>query len=328
MAVFGTMPDGQEVVGVHLQAGGLSARILTHGARLQSLNLIGLDHSLVIGAPTLEPYLGPMAYYGAMVGRFANRIGNARFSIDGTTYQTTPNFLDRHTLHGGSLGLHGRIWDIVDQSDQHVTLTIDLPDGDEGFPGHMHIETRYEIEAASSLRITTTATTDRATPCSIANHAFFRLGDGDIRQQMLTINAAHYLPVDDELIPTGDVASVGGTAFDFRQPRRIGGHRYDHNFCLRDGRGPLRPAAVLKAPDADIALHVSTTEPGLQFYDGENTQFAVDEAGRSLPAFAGLALEAQAWPDAPNRPNFPDAILRPGEVYRSETLFQIRRSIP
>jgi aldose 1-epimerase len=328
LAVFGTMPDGQEVVGVRIQAGDLSVRILTHGARLQSLNLVGVDHSLVIGASTLEPYLGPMAYYGAMVGRFANRIGNARFSIDGTTYQTTPNFLDRHTLHGGNLGLHGHIWNIADQSDRHVTLAIDLPDGDEGFPGLMHVQTRYEIEAPSSLRITTTATTDRATPCSIANHAFFRLGDGDIRQQMLTINAAQYLPVDDELIPTGEVASVDGTAFDFRQPRRIGEHRYDHNFCLRDGRGPLRPAAMLEAPDARIALHVSTTEPGLQFYDGENTQFAVDDAGRSLPAFAGLALEAQAWPDAPNRPNFPDAILRPRGIYRSEKLFEIRRSTP
>ncbi|VVT09207.1 Aldose 1-epimerase [Rhizobium sp. EC-SD404] len=325
MAVFGTMPDGQEVVGLDIQAGALKARILTHGARLQSLEMVGLDQSLVIGAPTLEPYLGSMAYFGAMVGRFANRIGNARFSIDGAPFATTPNFLDRHTLHGGSTGLHARIWNLADHSDRHVTLTIELPDGDEGFPGKMHIDTRYEVEAPSSLRVTTTARTNRATPCSITNHAYFRLGKGDIRQQMLTINAAHYLPVDADLIPTGDIAPVERTAFDFRQPRRIGEHRYDHNFCLGEHPAPLRLAAILEDPVAGIALHVSTTEPGLQFYDGENTQFSVDEAGTSLPSFAGLALETQAWPDAPNRPNFPDAILRPGDVYKNETHFEFRR---
>lgn len=274
----------------------------------------------MLGTSSIEPYLGDMAYYGALVGRFSNRIGNAGFSIKGEQFETTPNFRGRHTLHGGHDGLHGRLWQIADTGADHVVFTLVSPDGEEGFPGRLEATARYEI-VSTALVVTVEARTDRPTPCSIASHAYFRLGGGDVRTHRLSIQADSYLPVDDDLIPQGPPASVEGTAFDFRTLREIGHTRYDHNFCLSDARGPCRPVAMLQTADGTMAMTVSTTEPGLQLYDGENTALAVDEPGRAFPAFAGLCLEAQAWPDAPNRPDFPDSILRPGQVYRSETRY-------
>ncbi len=317
---FGELPDGHGVERVRIGSGAMRAELLTYGARVTSLTLDGHAGSLVLGTSRIEPYLRDMAYYGALVGRFANRIGNAAFSIDGNRFDTTPNFRRRHTLHGGHDGLHGRLWQIADAGADHVVFTLVSPDGEEGFPGRLDVTARYEI-VSTALVVTVEARSDRPTPCSIASHAYFWLGGGDVRTHRLSIAADRYLPVDDDLIPLGPPTSVAATVFDFRGKREIGHTRYDHNFCLSDGRVACRPVAILESADGAMAMTVSTTEPGLQLYDGANTALAVDEYGRALPPFAGLCLEAQAWPDAPNRPDFPDSILRPKQVYRSETRY-------
>lgn len=317
---FGDLPDGRAVERVRIGSGAMRAEFLTYGARLKSLHLDGHARSLVLGTSSIEPYLQAMAYYGALVGRFSNRIGTAGFPIDGKRFHTTPNFRGRHTLHGGHDGLHGRLWQIADAGADHVVFALVSPDGDEGFPGRLEVTARYEI-VVTALVVIVEARSDRPTPCSIASHAYFSLGGDDVRAHRLSIEADRYLPVDEDLIPEGQPVSVEGTAFDFRTPREIGGTRYDHNFCLSDARVQCRPIAMVQSADGATSMMVSTTEPGLQLYDGENTALAVDEDGCALPTFAGLCLEAQAWPDAPNRPEFPDSILRPGQVYRSETRY-------
>lgn len=318
---FGELPDGRSVERVRIGSGAMRAEFLTYGARVKSLHLDGHARSLVLGTSRIEPYLKHMAYYGALVGRFANRIGNAGFSIDGERFDTTRNFRGGHTLHGGHDGLHGRLWQIADAGTDHVVFTLLSPDGEEGFPGRLDVTARYEI-VSTALVVTVEARADRPTPCSIASHAYFCLGGDDVRTHRLSIRADRYLPVDDDLIPKGAPATVDATPFDFRTLREIGQTRYDHNFCLSDARVSCRPVAMLQSADGTMMMTVATTEPGLQFYDGENTSLAVDENGRAFPGFAGLCLEAQAWPDAPNRPDFPDSILRPGQLYLSETRYE------
>ena len=318
---FGHLPDGREVQALTLTGGGLTARVLTLGAIVQDLRLDGVDHPLVLGFDSLAPYLGAGRYVGALVGRFANRIGGARFVLDGREYRTDPNFMGRHTLHGGTDGTHAQLWRIAARRPDAVLLVLDLPDGQMGFPGNLRIEARISL-AARALRLSLQAETDAPTPCSLSHHGFFNLdGGGDIRGHRLEIAASQYLPVDAERIPTGQVTPVAGTAFDFRQPRLIGPGGYDHNFCLSDGPRPLRDIARLTGCHG-IAMTVSTTACGLQFYDGAGMRELDGRDGRRYGPFAGLALETQAWPDAPNRPHFPDPILRPGQLWATETHYR------
>ena len=314
---FGRLPDGQEVTAVSIKGGGLTARILTHGARVQDLRRAGEDRSLVIGASRLEPYLDGMRYFGALVGRFANRIAGASFDLEGTHYALDRNWLGKHTLHGGDGGTDQLLWTIADTGADRVRMRLCLGDGDMGFPGTLEVSVLYLLEDGA-LKMEVTAETDQATPCSFAHHGYFRLRDGDAREGELQVRAARILEVDADLIPVSPVP-VDITRYDFREMKRIGTVPLDHNFCL-DGTG-LRPVAAYHA--GGRTLQVETDQPGLQVFDGSNTVGTELEDGTTLPAHAGIALETQAWPDAPNRPDFPPAILHPGETYRHRAIYRI-----
>lgn len=329
---FGATADGRQVDRIVLQGGGLTAFVLTHGARLQDLRLDGVPYPLVLGAPDLAPYLSHMRSFGAMVGRFANRIGDARFEIDGAAYHTDRNYLAKHTLHGGSGGAGTAVWDIGDVDADRVTLTLRLPDGHMGFPGELSVKVAYALPDDGALHIEISATADAATVCNFAHHSYFNLdGKPHVAAHELEVDAETYLPVDAELIPTGEIAPVAGTRFDFRARRPIGAQDYDCNFCLSRGPRPIRRAARLSGPRSGLTLTVETDAPGLQVYNAahlpEDRQAGIDGLeGRRYGKYAGLALETQTWPDAPNHPGFPSAVLRPGETYRHTVRYAFGRA--
>lgn len=317
----GTLPDGRQVRAILLRAGRLRARVLTLGAIVQDLRLQGYRHPLVLGAPDPAPYLTTHRYIGAIVGRFANRIGNARFTIAGQTFHTDANFLGRHTLHGGADGPDLMLWSIREQRANSATLMLNLADGHMGFPGNLAITAQIALQD-DALQIGLSATTDAATPCSLTHHGYFDLdGLGDIRGHHLQIMADHMLSLDADQIPTGQIAPIAGTDFDFRKGRVLGNTALDHNFCLSSAPQPLRPVAMLQGQNG-LRMQVETTACGLQVYDGAHFGMLPGLDNRVYHAHAGLALETQHWPDAPNQPGFPDAILRPGQTYRSETRYR------
>ncbi|SFJ33456.1 aldose epimerase family protein [Jannaschia pohangensis] len=301
---------------------GLTATFTEWGAALVDLRLDGVGHPLVLGLAVLGDYAaGHSSYMGATAGRVANRIGNARFTLDGVEHRTDPNFLGRHTLHGGSAGIGKRVWDVLERGSDHIRFGIDLDDGEMGFPGAMRIEALFTCAPGACLRVEYTATCEAPTLCNIAHHSYWNLsGSADVSDHYLTVAADCYVPVDDDLIPTG-VADVAGTEFDFRAGRSLpGAGLLDHNLCLSDARGPLRDVAVLHAPGLSMAI--ATTEPGLQVYDGAKLNTPVPGLdGRRYGPHAGVALEPQVWPDAPNHDDFPDCGLRPGETYHQITTF-------
>lgn len=331
MSGFGALPTGEIVERVEIAAHGLTARFLTLGAILQDLRLDGLPHPLVLGFDRLEGYLAhPDLYFGAMVGRYANRIGGARAPVGGQIVQLDANFRGKHLLHGGAAGSSRRNWRIRAVAADRVSLTDRLPDGHMGFPGNLEVEVGFSIAPGPVLRIDVRATGDAETLCNFAHHSYFNLsGRPTIAGHRLRVAADSYLPVDDDLIPTGERRPVTGTPFDLRRGVTLmqealipGGPAggFDHNFCLSDARGPIRPVAWLTGPDGGLTLTVETTEPGLQVYDGAMIAAGIPGLdGRPLAPHAGLALEPQLWPDAPNHPGFPPALLRPGEVYEQHT---------
>lgn len=331
---FGALPDGTAVDAVTIAGGDLTATILTYGAVIQDVRLKGVPQPLVLGYDTIEGYLRNPNYFGAVAGRFANRIAGGRFTIDGQSFQVSPNEAPNH-LHGGFKGFGTRVWKLLRSDASSVTLGITGADGDEGYPGKIEVELTYSIEAPGTLRTSITATTNKPTPVNLAQHSYFNLdGAGTIRDHVLTILAETYLPIDAGKIPTGEFRPVAGTPFDFRAGRRVGeGHdgvvdSYDHNFVVtREKTDAPHPIARLVSPKSGVALDVASTEPGVQFYGGQMTK-AQDPglSGEIYGANSGLCLEAQLFPDAPNQKDFPDAILRPGETYRQETLFSFSRA--
>lgn len=316
-----TLPDGRKVDRLTLQGGGLTAQLLTLGATLQDLRMEGVDHPLILGCPDPADYLDGGLYMGAIVGRTANRIGGARFVLDGREYRTDPNFRARHTLHGGSRGTHWHLWTIEEVRDDRATLSLTLPDGDMGFPGTLGIRADIALRD-QALILDLRAEADAPTPCNLAFHGYVNLdGGGDVRGHRLRVAADRYLPVDGDLIPLGDTAPVQGTRFDFRQGRTIAPGEYDHNLCLSDG--PVAPRVVAELTGrSGIRMQVATDQPGLQVYDGAHFCGLAGLEGRRYGPFAGVALETQGWPDAPNRPGFPDSILRPGQVYRHHAAYR------
>ncbi|WEF24172.1 aldose epimerase family protein [Paracoccus sp. S3-43] len=319
-----TLPDGRRVDRLTLTGGGLTAQLLTLGATVQDLRMEGVDHPLVLGCPVPADYLGDGLYLGAIVGRFANRIGGACFTLDGREYRTDPNFRGRHTLHGGSRGTNWHIWTVADAREDRATLTLTLPDGEMGFPGAMAIRADIAL-GDGALIVDLSATTDAPTPCNLAHHGYFTLDDsGDVRSHRLRIAADRFLPVDGDLIPLPGTAPVQGTRFDFRQGRAIAPGEYDHNFCLSDGPVPPRIVGELTG-QTGLRMRIETDQPGLQVYDGAHFDGLPGLDGRRYGRFAGVALETQGWPDAPNRPDFPDAILRPGQTYRHHTAYRFSR---
>ncbi|NRG18276.1 galactose mutarotase [Rhizobiales bacterium] len=333
--LFGETASGETVERVTLKGGGLSAKVITWGAVVQDLRLEGHDAPLVLGFDRFEDYPAHSPYFGAIAGRYANRIRDGRFFIDGIKWQTDTNFLGKHLLHGGAEGIGKRVWSIAALGDDFVTLTLCDPDGAMGFPGNLDITCTYRLADAGRLVVELDAQTDAPTLCNLAHHSYFNLddgGEGDCLDHKVMIEAEAYLPVDSELIPTGDVLVVGGSPFDFRETRAIRSlaegrtFAYDHNFCLFADRAGLRRAAKVEGARSGVAMEVWTTEPGLQFYSGEKVARPIPGLeGRYYGAYAGFAMEPQVWPDAPNHRHFPQAILRPGEKYRqiSEYRFEL-----
>lgn len=326
---FGTLPDGTPVDAVTISHGELTATILTYGAVIQDVRLKGVPYPLVLGFDSVERYVRNPNYFGAVAGRFANRIAGGRFSIDGQSFQLSQNEMPNH-LHGGTNGFGTRVWSVLRSDESSVTLGIVSEDGDNGYPGTLSVELTYSVEGTSTLRTSIKATTDKPTIVNLAQHSYFNLdGAGTIRGHVLTIPAETYLPVDEGKIPTGEFRRVEGTRFDFRSGRAIGeGHfgvvdSYDHNFVVTTAKtGMLHPLASLASPTSGVTLDISSTEPGVQFYGGQ--MIAAREAGLNgeiYGANSGLCLEPQLFPDAPNQGAFPNAVLRPGETYSQETLF-------
>ena len=322
-SVFGTTHAGTPVERLTIRKDGLEAHVLTLGAILQDLRISGVAHSLTLGSNDLAAYQGPMAYFGAVVGPVANRIAGASAVIDGQRHHFAANEGGRTTLHGGPMGTHALIWEPTHHDEASLTLRLSMPDGLGGFPGRRILTARFTVLDDLTLELVLNADTDAPTWMNLANHSFWNLDGGSTsNHHELQITAERYLPVDDARIPT-KAEAVEGTNFDFRKPTALSsrsGESYDHCFCLCDDRVPIRKVATLTG-ESGIRMEIETTEPGLQVYDGARLDTAPHHgfSGTSYGARSGIALEAQGWPDAPNRPDFPSIRLDPAEVYEHVT---------
>jgi aldose 1-epimerase len=332
--VFGTTPDGHAVHRFTISGGGLTARVLTWGAVIQDLRLAGHDAPLVLGFERFEDYPPHSPYFGSIAGRYANRIRDGRFTIDGQRHEADRNFLSKHLLHGGSAGFGRKVWTAQETGADFVTLALSSADGDMGFPGSIDVTCTYRLKPAGTLSVELSAEADASTLCNLAHHSYFNLddgGSGDILDHRMMIAAGAYLPVDEELIPTGVVQPVEGTPFDFRAARPVrhaaSGEQtvYDHNFCIAAARGPMRQHIWVQGAKSGVEMEVWSTEPGVQFYAGHKVgRDATGLDGRRYKNWAGFCLEPQVWPDSPNRPYFPQAVLRPGETYQQATEYRFR----
>jgi aldose 1-epimerase len=322
-------------------ANGLEMRVTNYGGTITSLKVpdrSGHVDDIVLGFDTIDGYLKDPPYFGALIGRYGNRIAKGQFTLDGQTYQLATNNGPNH-LHGGVKGFDKVLWNAMpaDGADGvSVTLTRTSPDGEEGYPGNLQVSVRYMLTDKNELAIDYRATTDKPTPVNLTQHSYFNLAadGGDILGHELMLNANRYTPVDDTLIPTGELAAVEGTPFDFRKATAIGarintdnlqlknGKGYDHNWVLnRTGTGLERAATVFE-PKSGRTLEVATTEPGVQLYSGNFLDGTITgKGGRVYKLRSGLCLETQHFPDSPNHPNFPSTILKPGQTYASRTVF-------
>lgn len=306
MREFGMTQRGEKVHAIDLSAHGLSATVLTLGGILQGLRLDGTAHSMTLGRDTVADYDGAYAYFGALVGPVANRLRDATARIGDKTHRFEKNENGKTLLHGGSTGLHSKIWHIDEDVPESVFLSVDLPDGEGGMPGNRRITARYEITGPGTLRLTVTSRTDTETLINVAHHGYWNLDGSDcVAGHELRITADHYLPADKDTLPTGVIRPVAGGDFDFRdgKPFAPGQPELDHNFCLSRARTALRDVLWLKG-QSGRQMVMATTEPGVQVFDHRNMD----------PLYHGLAIEAQAWPDAPNCPGFPAITLGPGET--------------
>lgn len=279
---------------------------------------------VVLGLDTLEDYLAQDKYLGALIGRYANRIGGSRFSLEGIEYPLRANDGSNH-LHGGPEGFDKQLWQIKSLTDSSLCLTLTSPDGQEGYPGELTAEVTYTLQDRS-LELRYTASSTRTTLCNLTNHAYFNLSghrSGPISGQHFQLLASRYTPVDSSLIPTGALAPVEGTGMDLRALQPLGERTYDHNWAVSDWDGSLRPAARAWSPDTGISLEVLTTLPGVQFYTG-NFLDGCPRGKEGAPYAKGWAfcLETQYFPDSPNHPAFPSAALAPGAVYESRTVYR------
>ena len=306
-----------------IEAGRLSAAILPYGATLQALWLEGHDHSLVLGFDTELDYRTQGHFVGATVGRFANRIGKARFALHGKLHTLAANEGD-NILHGGVDGFHVQAWNVLACGDDFVTLGHDSPAGAMGFPGALAAQCRYRIRDGKTLEITYRCRADETTICSLSNHSYFNLSDGGLTAidgHRIMIAADHVTPTDGWDIPTGAVATCRGSEFDFRLARGIGAQPCDINFCLSDHRRGVELAAELTG--RHVSMTLETTEPGLQFYTGDYLEgLPIGSGGMAYRRRSGLCLEPQIWPDAPNHEHFPSAVLQAGEVVEQCTRYR------
>ena len=348
MESFGSTPEGLPVdLYVLRNSSGLVVKVATYGGVIQQILAPDRDGNLadiVLGFETLEGYLaGNPWYFGAIIGRYANRIARGTFVLGGETHVVSQNE-GRNSLHGGRVGFDKRVWlGSVIGSDRHavgVALRCTSPDGEMGYPGTLSVLVTYSLGDNDSLRIDYRATTDRETVVNLTNHTLWNLageGSGTVDDHVLTLDADRYTPVDEELIPTGEIASVAGTPLAFTQPTPVGEHRRDHfpqieiaggfdfNYVInRSVPGSFVRAADVYEPSSGRAVTVFTTEPGIQLYSGQHLDgSSVGKSGRSYQAWDGVALETQHFPDSPNRPEFPSTVLRPGGVFSSSTLWRL-----
>jgi aldose 1-epimerase len=356
---FGTLPDGSAVDKYTLSnARGMSVSILTYGGIIQSLTVPdrrGREANVTLGFADLAGYLSPAyvksnPYFGAIIGRYGNRIGGAKFSLDGKTFTLDPNN-NGNTLHGGTTGFDKVLWNAEEVAPSDGTVGLELsrlskagegcanpPTACTGFPGNLKVSVLFTLDNQNRLRFDYSATTDAPTVVNLTNHSYWNLageGSGTIENHLLRINADRFTPVDAGLIPTGELRSVDGTPFDFRSFHTIGerlrendeqlvlGRGYDHNFVLNgSGGGDLNQAARLVDPSSGRVLTILTTEPGLQFYSGnflDGTLYGT--SGHQYRQGDGLALETQHFPDSPNKPQFPSTRLDPGQTYSTSTVY-------
>ena len=319
---------------------GASVAIASWGGTVVSIKVpdkTGALGDVVLGFDTLAPYLQTHPYFGVLVGRYGNRIGNARFTLDGKTYTLAKNN-GEHSLHGGRKGFDKHEWKVREMAGSAIELMHVSDDGDEGFPGTLTATVVYTWTDDNELRIDYTATTDKPTVLNLTNHSYFNLSGAaapTILDHQLELLADRFTPVDKGLIPTGELRSVAGTPFDFRKPRRIGdaidapdeqikfGGGYDHNFVLNGKTGALRRVARVSEGTSGRWMEVQTTEPGVQFYTGNFLDGSLKgKGGRTYGKRSGFCLETQHFPDSPNKPEFPSVVLRPGETYKTTTVYR------
>lgn len=331
--IFGTLESGETVRRVTITGGGLTVSVITYGAVIQDVRLDGYAPSLVLGFDNFPDYRQHSRHFGASPGRCANRIGGGRFTIDGTNYQLELNENGVTHLHGGKQGFGKRNWTISALAADSVTLSIHDADGHAGYPGNCDASVTYSLPGNGVLSCVYRATADKATPANLCQHSYFTLDEAEnVLDTRFTITADHYLPVDEKLIPTGEVRPVVGTTFDLRSDtvlrERIAADLsgFDHNLCLSPQRVAKRHIARAFSPRSGVSLDVETTEPGVQFYTAHKLSVPVPgHDGRTYGPFAGFCLETQIWPDAINRENFPNAVLRPGEELVQETDYIFRK---
>lgn len=341
-APYGAMEDGTQVEAFTLtNANGMEVRAISYGGIVTHVMVPDRDGKLgdvVLGYDTLDGYLKDTAHHGAIVGRYANRIGKARFKLDGKTYKLAANN-GPNTLHGGIKGFDRYVWNaepFEKPGEVGIVFTHTSPDGDEGFPGTLSLRVTYTLTDSNELAFDYSATTDKPTVINLTQHSYFNLageGSGDVLAHELKINADRYTPVDATMIPLGELASVEGTPFDFRSKTAIGaridsdnpqlklGNGYDHNYVLNRTGNELLLAARIEDPKTGRAMQVHTTKPGMQLYTGNFLDGTPGKSGHAYQPRNAFCLETQHFPDSPNKPSFPTTTLKPGEEFRSRTVY-------
>ena len=340
-ADFGKTPEGAPVkIYTLTNDKGLEARITNYGGIVVSLKTPdrkGAMADVVLGSDTLNDYVNsPSPYFGALIGRYGNRIGHARFTLDGVEYKLAANN-GANSLHGGKRGFNKAVWTPRELADAGLELTYLSKDGEEGYPGNLKVTVVYHLTNANELKIDYAATTDKDTVVNLTNHSYFNLkgaGNGDILDHLVTLNADRFTPVDAGLIPTGELRPVAGTPFDFRKATAVGarieqndeqlklGKGYDHNWVLNARTGGNLSARV-EEPASGRVMEVITDQPGVQFYTGNFLDGSVKaKGGKTYGHRSGLCLETQHFPDSPNKPNFPSTVLKPGQEFHSTTVYR------
>ncbi len=343
-SAYGTTTNGEKVERFTLKnTNGMQVDIITYGGRITNISVpdkTGNFENVTLGFDRLELYEQNNPFFGALVGRYGNRIANAQFDLEGTTYELAANN-GPNSLHGGIKGFDKVVWKVIEtsQGDEEARLKIGYlsKDMEEGFPGNLQTAVTYTLTADNTLKVDYEATTDKPTIVNLTQHAYFNLSGNfseDITDHVLEINADQLVPVDDNLIPTGELTPVSGTPFDFTSPKPVGqdidadheqikkGGGYDHNWVLNDQGQGLRKAAVLEHPASGRVMEVATTEPGVQFYTGNFLGGNLPiPGGGTYQKRSGLCLETQHYPDSPNQPSFPSVTLQPGETYTTTTTF-------
>lgn len=330
------MDDGKQVQLFTLSnENGMEVSITNYGGIVTSVRVPDKDgniENVVLGFDDLEQYKSGHPFFGAIAGRYANRIANGQFELNGEVYELATNDGENH-LHGGVEGFDKKVWDAEVNADENsVALNYLSPDGEEGYPGNLDVTVIYTLTDDNELKIEYEATTDKPTVVNLTNHSYFNLS-GDTSQGILdhklTINADRYTPVDEGLIPTGELRSVEGTPFDFTEAETVGARidsippGYDHNFVLNNPDSGIRQIAVVEHEESGRVMEVYTDQPGVQLYTGNFLDGSLtDRQGNPIEQYAALCLETQTFPDSPNKPDFPSAVLNPDEIYQTTTIYQ------